>query len=164
MKREKEKTIPTIHVPVVEKRFISIVDAIDHFSDHEYASHPLVLGNCKIDGDGVLSSGSEKLHLTDFSFRELVNKLELPYNFIQHTSPSDLSVHSINRMLKEKGDIRVRCWRTNSTVEAFTSEDFSPIRHITFLNAFNDSFGEEGAFEIRLSNTQLRVVKLFDLK
>ena len=164
MKKEEEKAIPTIHVPRVDKGFSSIDEAIDHFLAYEYIRHPVALGDCHINNDGIFTAGSEELHLTDISFRKLVDRLTLPYNFIQYTSPTDLSVHIINRMLKEKSDVKVCCWRTNGTVETFTSEDFSPIHHIIFLNALNKSFEKEDALEIRLLNTQLRVVKLFDLK
>jgi len=161
---KKKKAIPTKDVPEVDERFESVDAAINYFSDREFKSHTVGLGNCRIDEGGTFTVDSEGLELTDFAFRELMSRLELPYNFIQKTSPSELSVHVVNRMLEEKSDTKVRCWRTNGTVETFTSEDFSPIHHNTFLNAFNESFEVGSTLDIRLSKTQLRVVKLFDLK
>jgi hypothetical protein len=92
--------------------------------------------------------------------------LNIPYSFAHENCPIDLGVDIVNRLLRERKDDKVSCWcdMKNNTLESITSIDFSPIRHCTFLSAFAEVFGPADAFEIVLSVTELRLLKLFELK
>jgi len=104
--------------------------------------------------------------LTALSARSLLGKLDIPPSFALKTCPRDLAVQNINRMMQERKTQTVTCWGdpSNHTLLNVTEGDFAPIQHLSFLEAFADAFGAEGAHEVRMGAAELRVVRLFELK
>lgn len=162
----KKQNIPVIETPKEWETYHSVKEALDYFSEQEYAQYPVSLGECKIDEDGVFTAAGEKMGFTELSLNSLLKRLKIPKSFVQRTCPLDLAVTNVNHMLQQRKNKMVTCWcnATDNTLEAVTEIDFKPIRHRTFLNAFAESFQTHDALEIRLSVTELRVVRLFEFK
>lgn len=162
----KENHLPLIQDSKDQKRFSNIEDALDYFDPVEYTNYPVSPGDCFLDEEGFFSVASEKVKLTDLSYRTLLELLNIPYEFAFKTCPVELGVHIVNRMLNERKGKKVSCWINtgSNTLEAVTSPEFSPIRHHTFLNAFADALDPKDEIQIHLSSAQLRIVKLFELK
>lgn len=163
MKKEK---IPLIHFSNEDKWFDKLEEAIEYFSKNEYINLSISLDECHLDENGIFTIGDQKVQLTDFSYRILLEKLNIPYNFVYNICPIDLEVQIINRLLKEGKGKKVLFWcnMTKNTLESITNIDFSPIRHITFLSAFEEAFGINNILEIHLSTGILSLVRLLDLK
>jgi len=161
----------TSHLPVKKtedtwKRGATLEEAIKRVQKRSLAQHRVPLEKCRMDDEGRLVVEDQPYSLTQTSARSLLEKLDIPASFALKTCPKDLAVSNINRMMELKGKETVACWcdPKDNTVQNVTSEHFAPIRHLSFLEAFVEAYGLNGAHEVRMGSTELRVVRLFELK